>query len=572
MKQIGLPLVASDREVVRVLVVDDDPEDFMITSHLLESIQGNILYSARWVATAEAALAEMPGEFSPPSHDLCLMDFRLGSEDGLEVLQAARAAGYNRPVILLTGHDDLVLDQTAQEYGASDYLVKGKITPSLMERTLRYARAQWVTETALRETNDALCRIRRRENEVGAAIQQKLLVAPITSATPIAGLRVGARSIGTEKIDGDFYDFFAFGTRSLDVVVGDVMGKGTAAALLGAAVKSHLGRVQRDLLISLRPYNRLPEPAEIVNGLHALVAEELCQLQSFVTLDYARFDLAEQVLRLVDCGHPPPLCYSPDGKIRTIAGDDMPLGMCVMDFVPHYEEIFPLRGGEVFVFYSDGVTDAEDSRGQPFGDERLSALVAELAPRCSSPQEIADSICNTVNEYQGATIGDDITVVVVAIDPNAGKPKTPTTAAARQLRVCEFPAKPEALEDVRSATETACRELCGEYLDEETIDQIIIAVNEAAANIIEHSLLRNANSRFQWEADFLNTSLRFRLRDTGRRFSPDCVPPPVFDGSEDGGFGLFIISAVFDSVVYDRDPLGRNTLHMSIALIELKKG
>ena len=118
----------------RVLIVEDDEEDFILTRDLLKDIRGCV-YTIDWARTFDEGLNAMRKNHQ----DICLVDFRLGAHDGVELLQAARAAGADAPVILVTGvgHEDA--DHAAMKAGAADYLVKGQIEAPSLERTIRYA-------------------------------------------------------------------------------------------------------------------------------------------------------------------------------------------------------------------------------------------------------------------------------------------------------------------------------------------------------------------------------------------------------------------------------------------------
>ncbi len=118
----------------RVLIVEDDEEDFMLTRDLLKDIQG-CAYTIEWAQTFEEGLSAMQKNHQ----DICLVDFRLGAHDGVELLQAARASGAEAPVILVTGAGHADADHAAMKAGAADYLVKGQIEAQTLERTIRYA-------------------------------------------------------------------------------------------------------------------------------------------------------------------------------------------------------------------------------------------------------------------------------------------------------------------------------------------------------------------------------------------------------------------------------------------------
>jgi PAS domain S-box-containing protein len=123
-----------DTRPIRVLLVDDDEDDYIITRDLLSDIKGD-RFDLAWVATYDAAI-EAIGQ---NDHDVYLLDFHLGERDGLELLREAMANGCKAPMILLTGQGDHQVDIAAMQAGAADYLVKGQIEASLLERSIRYA-------------------------------------------------------------------------------------------------------------------------------------------------------------------------------------------------------------------------------------------------------------------------------------------------------------------------------------------------------------------------------------------------------------------------------------------------
>jgi PAS domain S-box-containing protein len=119
---------------VRILLVEDDPDDYLVTRDLLAAIPNTKIHLDR-AATYDAALEMMARQ----EHDVYLLDYRLGSGTGVELLRAARERGAQAPIIMLTGHGDREVDLEAMRGGADDYLTKGQISADLLERSLRYA-------------------------------------------------------------------------------------------------------------------------------------------------------------------------------------------------------------------------------------------------------------------------------------------------------------------------------------------------------------------------------------------------------------------------------------------------
>ena len=117
---------------LRVLLVEDDEDDYLIIRDLLFEMKR---FELEWVTDYDDALEAIErGE-----HDVCLLDYRLGERNGLELLHEASERGYKVPIILLTGQGDREVDLEAMQAGAAGYLVKGQIDAPLLERSVRYA-------------------------------------------------------------------------------------------------------------------------------------------------------------------------------------------------------------------------------------------------------------------------------------------------------------------------------------------------------------------------------------------------------------------------------------------------
>lgn len=125
---------ANGLDKVRVLLIEDDEDDFVLTRDLLREIDPS-RYELEWVKDSEQARARIAN----CEHDVCLLDYRLGQHDGLDLLRQARKENYPPPIILLTGQGDRSVDLEAMQAGAADYLVKGQINATALERSIRYS-------------------------------------------------------------------------------------------------------------------------------------------------------------------------------------------------------------------------------------------------------------------------------------------------------------------------------------------------------------------------------------------------------------------------------------------------
>ena len=143
---------------LRILLVDDDEDDFIITEALLSEIEGQS-FDLTWVSSYDAALDTIKRN----QHDVYLLDYRLGEHNGLDLLRKVVAEGCTAPMILLTGQGDHDVDVEATKAGAMDYLVKGRIDAAMLERSIRYAvernRIERQLENTVNELEDALNKI-----------------------------------------------------------------------------------------------------------------------------------------------------------------------------------------------------------------------------------------------------------------------------------------------------------------------------------------------------------------------------------------------------------------------------
>ncbi|MBZ5600751.1 MAG: PAS domain S-box protein [Acidobacteriia bacterium] len=406
----------------------------------------------------------------------------------------------------------------------------------------------------LQAVNTELEQAREREIDIGFRIQQTLLLDQPPSDVP--GLRVVALTIPSQRIDGDFYIFIRHSERCLDVIVGDVMGKGIPAALLGAATKSHFLRALSEL-ITISRGGKLPEPKDIVMLAHAELARHLIDLDSFVTLVYARFDEGRRCVELVDCGHTGTIhLHGQTGLCDVIQGDSLPLGVREGEI---YDQItVPLESGDLLLFYSDGITEARNAAGAMFGAGRLVEYVR--AHRDLAPDALVEDIRKTVFNFTGSErLADDLTTVAVKAE------NVPIPIARAEA---EFTSDLKNLKQVREFVRAFCQSVPGNPVGENGTGALELAANEAASNIMKHAYHGRTDQPIHCEAEAFPTQISIRLHHFGDPFDPSLAPPPPLDGSRDSGFGAYIITKCVDDVRYCRDHSGRNC----VVLTTLAKG
>jgi sigma-B regulation protein RsbU (phosphoserine phosphatase) len=390
----------------------------------------------------------------------------------------------------------------------------------------------------------------RQEVQIGSDIQQILLLGEPPEDFP--DLEVAALTIPSQRIDGDFYEFVKQHERCLDVIVGDVMGKGIPAALLGAATKSHFLRAIGRLASDSEP-GKLAEPTAIVGAVAAAVTKQLIDLESFVTLCYARIDLETYQLDLVDCGHTRTIHLNRDcGTCTFVRGNNLPLG--VLEGETYTQVSLALQPGDVLLFYSDGVTEARDASGQAFGDESLAEMVRTNGHLSS--KQLIEVVRAAVTAFsQPAAVADDLTCVAVKIGGDTECLHMTQTELVLASNLTE-------LDRVRRFIYGLRLLIRDSSVSEEKFAELALAVHEAVCNIIIHAYHRQPDQPLQLEAEVCVQQVTVRIYDWGEAFDPSLIAPPGFDGSRESGFGVYIIAHSVDEVQHSRDALGRNCISL----------
>ena len=140
---------------VKVLLVDDDEDDFVITRDLIS--QDGWESATNW--TGKAIMSDGLAAIQRGEHDICLLDYRLGAHTGLELLRESKSLSARPPMILLTGQGDQEIDLEAMKAGAADFLVKGQITANQLDRAIRYAMEHKRAEETFRRERDLISHI-----------------------------------------------------------------------------------------------------------------------------------------------------------------------------------------------------------------------------------------------------------------------------------------------------------------------------------------------------------------------------------------------------------------------------
>lgn len=234
-----------------------------------------------------------------------------------------------------------------------------------------------------------------QELEIAKQIQARLFPqnSPQLEGLDYAGVCIQARQVG-----GDYYDFLDLGYDRLGFVVGDISGKGIGAALLMANLQANL-RSQSAIA--------LEQPARFLRSVNQLFCENTAE-SCYATLVFAEFDRASQRLRYANCGHYAPLVFRNNGSLDRLDSTATVLGL-----FPEWDCTFAetqLLRGDTLAFYTDGVTDAFNSSGEDFGEERLIDAMRKYGDL--SPQSMLNAIVDEIHLFSPEEQHDDITMII----------------------------------------------------------------------------------------------------------------------------------------------------------------
>lgn len=363
-------------------------------------------------------------------------------------------------------------------------------------------------------------RLYEREHKIAETLQRSLLPERLPS---LPGLEVAARyqpAASESEVGGDWYDVIAMPGGRVGLVMGDVAGKGLAAA-------SMVGRLRS----AMRAYALEGHaPADVVDRLNQLVWTEV-EDGHMTTMVYVVLDPLEGRVTWVNAGHLPPLAVTSDGIARFLDGpSSVPLGVMSYPAYEAAETEMPL-GGTVLL-YTDGLVE----RPGELLDDGLDRLAAAVRGERVGPQDLCDHVLERLVPADGAS--DDVALLALCSPP-----------LSDSFRV-ELGSEPGELASMRALLRRWLRNADG---DDVEIAEILTATGEAAANAIEHGGSIAGGPPFEVSGSWDGDAIEIVVRDSGgwRRRQ-----------SSEGGRGLVLMRALMDSVDVDPGPDG-TTVRMS---------
>jgi hypothetical protein len=242
----------------------------------------------------------------------------------------------------------------------------------------------------------------QRELEIARDVQMSFLPKSIPEFT---GLDVASKCIPALEVGGDYYDFVKIDNNKLGIIIGDVSGKGTQAAFYMTLTKGFLKALSRSS----------DSPSAVLSGMNELFYENV-ERGTFISMIYGIFDNKRRVFKLSRAGHNPVILRNSPGKVETLNPTGLALGLEKgILFNKTIKEVeIPFSAGDIFIFYTDGFTEALNRKKEEYGEERLKKDIEESSGLTA--EEIMISIERKLKTFMGnEKQHDDMTIVVVKV-------------------------------------------------------------------------------------------------------------------------------------------------------------
>jgi sigma-B regulation protein RsbU (phosphoserine phosphatase) len=346
-------------------------------------------------------------------YDLVLMDLNYArdttsGQEGLDLLSALREIESAPPVVAMTGWATVGLAVEAMQHGVRDFVEKPWSNDRLLEivrtqvdrgRQERALKSEQRMAALLREKHDLKFTRQAGEIEKARSVQMGLLPREIPE---FPGIEISGAWQPAREMSGDYFDVLKLDEHRFAFCIADVAGKGMPAALL----MSNLQATVRGLVAAESV------PGDLCARANGFVCRNVAA-ESFITFFFGIFDVRTQRAQYSNAGHNPPMLLRSDGSCERLTEGGALLGVFPEGTYATAEAQF--GPGDRLVLFTDGVTEAQDSAGTEFGEERLLEILSQYRSR--SGREIHEEVLRAVREFSARELQDDATLLVLDCAP-----------------------------------------------------------------------------------------------------------------------------------------------------------
>lgn len=383
-------------QLAKILVVDDEPD---LQELIRQKFRNKIKTKEYEFYFAENGADALEIITNDGTIDLVLTDINMPVMDGLTLLLKINELN-NKLLrsVIVSAYGDMENIRTAMNRGAYDFITKPIDLKDLEITISKSLNEIDEYKKALADHNKLIAL--QQELDIATVIQTSILPKTFPPFPDRNEFDIYAKMIPAKEVGGDLYDFFLIDKYRLGVIIGDVSGKGIAAALLMAVCKT---------LLKATSYKGMPADNVLAEVNNILVDESPSNM--FVTVFYGVLDTRSGAFEYSNAGHNSPYLLSNENEIKKVE-DVGGLILGAMKDVDYQSNVIMLKPGESLFFYTDGVTESFNKDEEEFEVERLEEMLSNKAS-LSSTDLINHVFENVLSFSNGVDQSDDITCVAL---------------------------------------------------------------------------------------------------------------------------------------------------------------
>ncbi len=352
-----------------------------------------------------------------------------------------------------------------------------------------------------------------RDMDMAGKVQASLLPA---SLPVLEGYDIEALAIPARHVSGDLYDCFVPSEHSCFLAMADISGKGVPSAMLASSLKTLLRAGS----------SSYENPARFLSMMNQKLYSQLSSAEMFITLCATSFNPETAILRYASAGHTQGIIIKGmDNSIELFPATGIPLGILEEITLTEVEAV--LVPGDTFILYSDGITEARNSRWELFGMKRLIEILE--TPETGGAGAIINKITSAVNSFRGDTpLSDDLSLVVLCAQP--------------RILSFDFEAELKNLEDMTAKVRLACTPYGPEFCY-----AMELSASELLTNVIRHSH-NDSGGIVRMSLSLRPDRVELDIYDSAESFLYEILPEPDDTDLREGGYGLAIVRKLCDEL------------------------